>query len=270
MVFAALGLPAELAMRYHDELRRSGRAGRARRLLELADDPPAERLIAPRCALTCAEHLAFDCGMHVLVVLHDMTNYGEALREVAAARGEVPSRKGYPGYLYSDLASLFERAGRIHGRPGSLTQLPIVTLPSGDMTHPIPDLTGYVTEGQIVLDRDSSGAASTRRSPCSPSLSRLMADGIGAGRTRADHEASARGLYAAWRAPRARGPSRRSRPRGSLPGGAGVPRPGRGLRAPVPVQGLARPPDRRDARRGREALGMLAAAADREPAEVAR
>jgi V/A-type H+-transporting ATPase subunit B len=152
-----------------------------------------------------AEYLAFDCGMHVLVVLHDIANYGESLREVSAARGEVPSRKGYPGYLYSDLASLFERAGRIRGRPGSLTQIPIVTMPSGDITHPVPDLTGYVTEGQIVLDRALDRRGIYPPIAVLPSLSRLMSDGIGADRTRDDHPDVARQLYAACaRAARAR------------------------------------------------------------------
>ena len=165
--------------------------------LNLADDPTAERLITVRCALTAAEYLAFDLGYHVLAVLHDITNYGEALREISAARGEVPSRKGYPGYLYSDLASLFERAGRVIGRPGSLTQIPIVTLPSGDMSHPVPDLTGYVTEGQIVLDRDIAARGIYPPISVLPSLSRLMSDGIGAGRTRDDHPDVAKQLYAA-------------------------------------------------------------------------
>ena len=197
VVFCALGLPHDAALSYDEDFRRSGALARTVAFLNLADDPAPERLVTPRCALTAAEYLAFDLGMHVLVVLADITSYGEALREVSSARGEVPSRKGYPGYLYSDLASIFERAGRIRGRPGSLTQIPIVTMPSGDLTHPIPDLTGYVTEGQIVLDR-----ALYRRGvypPISvlPSLSRLMDDGIGEGRTRDDHPALARQLYAA-------------------------------------------------------------------------
>jgi V/A-type H+-transporting ATPase subunit B len=197
VVFAALGLPAEIAHAYVDGLRRSGAFSRAVAFLNLADDPAPERLVTPRCALTVAEHLAFELGMHVLVVLCDVTAYGEALREVAAARGEVPSRKGYPGYLYSDLASIFERAGRIRGRPGSLTQLPIVTMPSGDLTHPIPDLTGYVTEGQLVLDRALHRRGIYPPLAVLPSLSRLMDDGIGAGRTRDDHAPLARQLYAA-------------------------------------------------------------------------
>lgn len=197
VVFAALGLPREVAARYEESFQRSGALHRAVAFLNLADDPAAERLITPRCALTAAEYLAFDLGMHVLIVLSDMTNYGEALREVSAARGEVPSRKGYPGYLYSDLASIFERAGRILGRPGSLTQIPIVTMPSGDLTHPIPDLTGYVTEGQIVLDRELDRRGIYPPVAVLPSLSRLMSDGIGPGRTREDHEDVARQLYAA-------------------------------------------------------------------------
>ena len=197
IVFAALGLPRPVVLRYEEAFRTSGALGRMVAFMNFADDPAAERLITPRCALTAAEYLAFDCGMHVLVILHDMTNYGESLREVSAARGEVPSRKGYPGYLYSDLASIFERAGRIKGRSGSLTQIPIVTMPSGDITHPIPDLTGYVTEGQIVLDRGLDRRGIYPPIAVLPSLSRLMSDGIGAGRTREDHEDVARQLYAA-------------------------------------------------------------------------
>ena len=205
VVFAALGLPRELALRYQEHFRSSGSLGRLVAFFNFADDPPAERLIAPRGALTAAEFLAFDRGYHVLVVLHDVTNYGEALREASSASGEIPSRKGYPGYLYSDLASLFERAGRIQGRPGSVTLLPIVTMPNGDMTHPIPDLTGYVTEGQIVLDRDLERRGIYPPVSVLSSLSRLMPDGIGPGRTRDDHEEISRGLYAACaRAARAR------------------------------------------------------------------
>jgi V/A-type H+/Na+-transporting ATPase subunit B len=205
VVFAALGLPHDVVLRYQDTFRRTGALKRLVAFVNLADDPPAERLIAPRVALTAAEYLAFDEGLHVLVILHDMTNYGEALREVAAARGEMPSRKGYPGYLYSDLASIFERAGRIRGRPGSLTQIPIVSMPSGDITHPIPDLTGYVTEGQIVLDRELHRRGVYPPIAALPSLSRLMADGIGAGRTRDDHPDLARQLYSVCaRAARAR------------------------------------------------------------------
>jgi V/A-type H+-transporting ATPase subunit B len=196
VVFAALGLPRDIAVRYEDVFRETGARHRVAAFMNFADDPAAERLVTPRCALTAAEFLAFDLGLHVLVVLNDMTNYGEALREVASARGDVPSRKGYPGYLYSDLASIFERAGRISGRPGSLTQIPIVTMPSGDITHPIPDLTGYVTEGQIVLDRELDRRGVYPPIAVLPSLSRLMKDGIGAGRTREDHAVIARRLYA--------------------------------------------------------------------------
>ena len=196
VVFAALGLPRDVAARYEEAFRATGARQRVVAFMNYADDPAAERLVTPRCALTAAEYLAFDLGMHVLVVLNDVTNYGEALREVAAARGDVPSRKGYPGYLYSDLASIFERAGRIKGRPGSLTQIPIVTMPSGDITHPIPDLTGYVTEGQIVLDRGLDRRGVYPPIALLPSLSRLMKDGIGEGRTHRDHADIARQLYA--------------------------------------------------------------------------
>ena len=196
VVFAALGLPRDVAARYEEVFRESGARHRVAAFMNFADDPAAERLVTPRCALTAAEYLAFDLGMHVLVVLNDITNYGEALREVASARGDVPSRKGYPGYLYSDLAAIFERAGRIQGRHGSLTQIPIVTLPAGDITHPIPDLTGYVTEGQIVLERELDRRGVYPPIALLPSLSRLMKDGIGAGRTRDDHASVARRLYA--------------------------------------------------------------------------
>jgi V/A-type H+-transporting ATPase subunit B len=205
VVFAALGLPRDVVLQFEDVFRRAGLRQRVVAFMNFADDPAAERLITPRCALTAAEYLAFDLGLHVLVILNDVTNYGEALREVAAARGDVPSRKGYPGYLYSDLASIFERAGRIRGRPGSLTQIPIVTMPSGDITHPIPDLTGYVTEGQIVLDRDLDRRGIFPPIALLPSLSRLMKDGIGADRTRDDHPDLARQLYtSASRVARAR------------------------------------------------------------------
>ena len=196
IVFAALGVARDTADRYIDDFRASGARSRLIAFLNLASDPAAERLLTPRLALTAAEYLAFDAGHHVLVVLHDMTNYGEALREISAARGEMPSRKGYPGYLYSDLASIFERAGRISGRPGSLTQIPIVTLPSGDLSHPIPDLTGYVTEGQIVLDREIARRGIYPPISILASLSRLMSDGIGANRTRADHRDVAKQIYA--------------------------------------------------------------------------
>lgn len=166
--------------------------------LNLADDPPIERLVTPRAALTLAEYLAFEREMHVLVVLIDMTNYCEALRQISNIRGEVPSRKGYPGYMYSDLASIFERTGRIEGSEGSITQLPILTMPNDDITHPVPDLTGYITEGQIVLGRDLFLEGVYPPIQVLPSLSRLMKDGIGEGSTRADHSPLASQLYAAY------------------------------------------------------------------------
>jgi V/A-type H+-transporting ATPase subunit B len=166
--------------------------------LSLADSPSIERLITPRCALTAAEYLAFDCGMHVLVVMTDMTNYCEALREVSSIRGEIPSRKGFPGYLYSDLAALYERAGKIRGTQGSITQIPSLTMPNDDISHPIPDLTGYNTEGQIVLDREMFQKGIYPPVAGLPSLSRLMKDGIGEGMTREDHKDLASQLFAAY------------------------------------------------------------------------
>jgi V/A-type H+-transporting ATPase subunit B len=166
--------------------------------LNLASDSSAQRLLTPRFALTAAEYMAFEEGKHVLVILTDITNYCEALREVSASRGEVPSRKGYPGYMYSDLATLYERAGRIQGRPGSVTQVPILTMPNDDITHPIPDLTGYITEGQIVLDRELHRRDLYPPIRLLPSLSRLMKDGTGAGMTHVDHAALAAQLYAAY------------------------------------------------------------------------
>jgi V/A-type H+-transporting ATPase subunit B len=166
--------------------------------LSLADDPSVERLITPRSALTLAEHLAFTEGMHVLVLITDMSNYCEALREISTARGEIPSRKGYPGYLYSDLASIYERAGRLRNGAGSITQMPILTMPSDDISHPIPDLTGYITEGQIVLEREMFQRGIYPPVAGLPSLSRLMKDGIGKDRTRADHPHVASQLFAAY------------------------------------------------------------------------
>jgi V/A-type H+/Na+-transporting ATPase subunit B len=166
--------------------------------LNLADDPTIERIILPRLALTCAEYLAFDLDMHVLVVLTNMTNYAEALREIAAAREEVPGRRGYPGYMYTDLASIYERAGRIKGKKGSITQLPMLTMPDDDITHPIPDLTGYITEGQIVLERALYKKNIYPPVAVLPCLSRLMNRGIGKGRTREDHYDVANQLYAAY------------------------------------------------------------------------
>jgi V/A-type H+/Na+-transporting ATPase subunit B len=198
VVFAAIGVNHDVAEFFQTSFQQSGTFRNAVLVLTLADDPSVERLVTPRAALTLAEFLAFDLGMHVLVVLTDMTNYCEALREVATAKGEVPSRKGYPGYLYSDLASLYERAGRLINRNGSITQIPILTMPNDDITHPIPDLTGYITEGQIVLSRDLHGKGIYPPIDVLPSLSRLMEDGIGAGRTREDHSALASQLYAAY------------------------------------------------------------------------
>lgn len=157
-------------------------------LLNLSNDPIIERTLTPRCALTIAEYLAFELDMHILVIMTDMTSYAEALREFSSSKGEIPGRKGYPGYLYSDLASLYERAGMIKGHNGSVTQIPILTMPNDDITHPIPDLTGYITEGQIVLDRSLQGQGLYPPVNVLPSLSRLMKDGIGEGYTRADHQ----------------------------------------------------------------------------------
>ncbi len=198
VVFAAIGANHDVAEFFHNSFQESGTFRNSVLFLNLADDPSVERLVTPRAALTLAEFLAFDLGMHVLVVLTDITNYCEALREVATAKGEVPSRKGYPGYLYSDLASIYERAGRIKDRPGSITQIPILTMPNDDITHPIPDLTGYITEGQLVLSRDLHERGIYPPVDVLPSLSRLMEDGIGERRTRDDHSGLANQLYAAY------------------------------------------------------------------------
>ena len=198
VVFVALGVrhdDAEFFRRSFDE---SGALSNTAMFLNLADDPPMERIIAPRAALTLAEFLAFERDVHVLVIMTDMTNYGEALRELASERGEIPSRKGYPGYLYSDLASLYERTGIVAGRSGSITQLPILTMPNDDIGHPMPDLTGYITEGQIVLSRDLSRGGIYPCVDVLPSLSRLMKDSVGEGYTRADHPGVANQLYAAY------------------------------------------------------------------------
>ena len=166
--------------------------------LNLSNDPIIERTLTPRCALTAAEYLAYELGMHVLVIMTDMTSYAEALREFSSSKGEIPGRKGYPGYLYSDLASLYERAGMIQGKTGSVTQLPILSMPNDDITHPVPDLTGYITEGQIVLDRSLGASGVYPPVSILPSLSRLMKDGIGEGYTREDHAALADQLFAAY------------------------------------------------------------------------
>lgn len=198
VVFAAMGITYEESAFFIREFEESGALERTVLFLNLADDPAIERIITPRLALTTAEFLAFDKGMHVLVVLTDITNYCEALREIAAAREEVPGRRGYPGYIYTDLASLFERAGRIHGREGSITQIPILTMPDDDITHPVPDLTGYITEGQIVLSRDLHRKGIYPPVDVLPCLSRLMQGGIGPGRTRADHGEVKNQLYSAY------------------------------------------------------------------------
>lgn len=198
IVFAAMGVKYDVAHFFINSFEESGVTGKVAMFLSLADDPSAERLITPRSALTLAEHLAFTEGMHVLVIITDMSNYCESLREIATARGEIPSRKGYPGYLYSDLASLYERAGRLLNGAGSITQMPILTMPSDDISHPIPDLTGYITEGQIVLDREMFQRGLYPPVAGLPSLSRLMKDGIGKGLTRADHPHVASQLFAAY------------------------------------------------------------------------
>ncbi len=198
IVFAAMGIKHDVADFFRESFTSSGALLRVAMFLNLADDPPIERLITPRAALTLAEFLAFEKGLHVLVVLTDMTNYCEALRQISNIRGEVPSRKGYPGYLYSDLAALYERTGRIKGSAGSITQLPILTMPNDDITHPVPDLTGYITEGQTVLSRELFQQGVYPPVSVLPSLSRLMKDGIGEGRTRADHAHLAAQLYAAY------------------------------------------------------------------------
>jgi len=198
VIFVAMGIKHDEATFFKRSFEESGALKNSALFLNLADDPPVERLVTPRSALTLAEFLAFEQDMHVLVILTDMTNYAEALREISAAREEVPSRKGYPGYLYSDLASIYERAGRIRGRKGSITQMPVLTMPNDDITHPIPDLTGYITEGQLVVDRDLHRRGIYPPINILPSLSRLMKDGIGKGKTREDHGVVASQLYSAY------------------------------------------------------------------------
>ena len=198
IVFAAMGVKHDVADFFRQSFTESGALTRVAMFLNLADDPPVERLVTPRAALTLAEYLAYERGMHVLVILTDMTNYCEALRQISNVRGEVPSRKGYPGYLYSDLASMYERTGRIRTSEGSITQIPILTMPNDDITHPVPDLTGYITEGQITLGRDLDHQGIYPPIAVLPSLSRLMKDGIGEGRTRADHPHLGAQLYAGY------------------------------------------------------------------------
>jgi len=198
VVFAAIGVQYSEAQYFKRSLEESGALRRSVLFLNLADDPAIERIITPRVALTVAEYLAFDLGMHVLAILTDMTNYSEALREISAAREEVPGRKGYPGYLYTDLANNYERAGRIKGKDGSVTQVPILSMPADDITHPIPDLTGYITEGQIVLGRDLFRKGIYPPVNVLMSLSRLMKDGVGEGKTRSDHMEVGNQLYDAY------------------------------------------------------------------------
>ncbi len=198
VVFAAFGITFEEADFFINEFRSTAAIKRSVLFINLADDPPVERLATPRVALTAAEYLAFTLGMHVLVIMTDMTYYCEALREVSSARREVPGRRGYPGYLYTDLASIYERAGRIKGRPGSITQLPVLTMPDDDKTHPIPDLTGYITEGQIILSRDLHRRDIYPPIDVMPSLSRLKEKGIGAGKTREDHSGLSNQLFSAY------------------------------------------------------------------------
>ena len=198
VVFAALGITSEEANFFLKEFESTGALERAVVFLNLSSDPSMERVITPRMALTAAEFLAYERDMHILVILTDMTNYCEALREVASAREEVPGRRGYPGYMYTDLATIYERAGKIHGRKGSITQIPILTMPADDVTHPIPDLTGYITEGQIYVSRDLQRRGVYPPIDVLPSLSRLMNQGIGKGRTRDDHRGVTDQLFAAY------------------------------------------------------------------------
>jgi V/A-type H+-transporting ATPase subunit B len=198
IVFVGIGVPHDTAEAFRSAMETSGALGHTVMFLNLADESSAQRLLTPRFALTAAEYLAFVEDRHVLVIMTDMTNYCEALREVSASHGEIPGRKGFPGYMYSDLASLFERAGCLHGHAGTLTQLPVLTLPGDDIGHPIPDLTGYITEGQIVLDRDLDRRDVDPPINVLPSLSRLMDYGTGEGFTDADHPALASQLFAAY------------------------------------------------------------------------
>ena len=198
IVFAAMGVKHDVADFFRRTFEESGVANHVAMFLNLANDPVVERLITPKVALTAAEYLAFEKNMHILVILTDMTSFAEAMREVSSSKGEIPSRKGYPGYLYSELATLYERAGIVEGVTGSVTQLPILTMPNDDITHPIPDLTGYITEGQIVLDRNLQGQAIYPPISVLPSLSRLMKDGIGKGYTREDHQDLANQLFSAY------------------------------------------------------------------------
>lgn len=198
VIFGAMGITSEEANFFINEFRSTGALSRAVLFLNLSSDPSMERIILPRVALTTAEYLAYENEMHILVILTDMTNYCEALREISAAREEVPGRRGYPGYMYTDLSTIYERAGKIRGKNGSITQIPILTMPGDDITHPIPDLTGYITEGQTVLSRDLQRRGIYPAIDVLPSLSRLMNQGIGKGRTREDHRGVADQLYSAY------------------------------------------------------------------------
>ncbi len=198
VVFAAMGITFEESNFFVESFRKTGALERTVMFINLANDPAIERIATPKMALTAAEYLAFDQGMHVLVILTDITNYADALREVSAARKEVPGRRGYPGYMYTDLASLYERAGRLKGKDGSITLIPILTMPEDDKTHPIPDLTGYITEGQIILSRELYRKGITPPIDVLPSLSRLKDKGIGKGRTREDHASTMNQLFAAY------------------------------------------------------------------------
>ena len=198
IVFAAMGVKYDVAEYFRHTFAESGVFDHVAMFLNLANDPVVERLITPKVALTVAEYLAFEKHMHILVILTDMTSFAEAMREVSSSKGEIPSRKGYPGYLYSELATIYERAGIVEGVDGSVTQIPILTMPNDDITHPIPDLTGYITEGQIVLDRSLNGQGIYPPINVLPSLSRLMKDGIGEGYTRADHQAVANQLFSSY------------------------------------------------------------------------
>lgn len=198
IVFAAMGVKYDVADFFRRTFEESGVSEHVVTFINLANDPVVERLITPKVALTVAEYLAFEKGMHILVILTDMTSFAEAMREVSSSKGEIPSRKGFPGYLYSELAALYERAGIVENRPGSVTQIPILTMPNDDITHPIPDLTGYITEGQIVLDRELHGQSIYPPINVLPSLSRLMKDGIGEGYTRKDHQDVANQLFSCY------------------------------------------------------------------------
>ena len=198
VVFAAMGITFEEAHFFEESFRESGAIDRTVLFINLANDPAVERISTPRMALTAAEYLAFEKGMHVLVIMTDITNYADALREISAARKEVPGRRGYPGYMYTDLATMYERAGRQRGKNGSITMIPILTMPEDDKTHPIPDLTGYITEGQIILSRELYRKGITPPIDVLPSLSRLKDKGIGEGKTRADHAATMNQLFSAY------------------------------------------------------------------------